>query len=160
MEDSFSIVIKALVCALPGAWLALGVLDNLRYPDINRSEVARVLRLEALDEWPEVRARVGHRRIENATVIRAAFVLIVLAELSASCLLLAGAIGLAGHGFGTWSLAPALTVAQGGALAFTCVWAGMLIGGQWFYYWYGEFGQQTHFLAALWGLGTLVILMI
>ena len=34
-----------------------------------------------------------------------------------------------------------------------------VVGGQWFYYWYGRFGQQTHFLMLLWGIGTALMLV-
>ncbi len=158
MDETFFVVAKALLCLLPGVWLALGVLDNLRYPDINREDVARVLRLEALKEWPEVMAHVAHRRVDNPTLVRIVFALIVTGELTATVLLLIGGVGLGGAAAGFWPMGDLLMLAQAGALVFTCVWGGMVIGGQWFYYWYGAFGQHTHLLSLIWGLGTLGLL--
>jgi len=159
MSGEGLVLVQALVAAFPAAWLTLGVWDNIRYPAINRDDVARVLALEALEEWPEVRAKVGHRAIRNEGLVRALFVLIVLAEVAASLLLWAGSVMLV---LAFWGMAEAETarcLAITGAYAFTGVWAGFLIGGQWFYYWYGAFGQGTHLLSTLWGLATLLILL-
>ncbi|MDE0045830.1 MAG: DUF2165 family protein [bacterium] len=158
MELHIFVLVQAVVVALPAAWLSLGALDNILHSAINRDDVARVLALEALREWPDVRARVGHRAITNERTVRLLFILVVIAECAASILLWIGAIslglafvGLADHG-------QARDLAMIGALGFTGIWASFLIGGQWFYYWYGEFGQSTHLKATLWGLATLIVL--
>ena len=158
MADTQFLVIQIVLTALPAAWMMLGVLDNIRYPDINRNDVSRVLRLDSLEEWPEVYARVSHRRITDPRAVRFIFGLIVFAECLAAVLLSAGAIALAAQLTGLWPGGVPLLLARAGALVFTCVWGGMLIGGQWFYYWYGDFGQQTHLLALIWGMCTLLAL--
>ena len=160
MADTQILVIQIVLTALPAAWTGLGVLDNIRHPDINRDDVARVLRLDCLEDWPEVRARVGHRRIDDPRAVRFIFALIVVAELLAAVLLGAGALALAAQLLGLWHGGIPLLLARAGALVFTCVWGGMLIGGQWFYYWYGSFGQQTHLLALIWGTCTLLALTV
>ena len=153
------ILVKALIALMPGACLALGALDNILHPAINRDDVARVLALEALNEYPEIKARLNHRAITDQRVVWRLFAGLVAAETVASLLLLAGSVGLALSLLGLVPVELALAVAIAGATAFTGVWASMLVGGQWFYYWYGGFGQGTHFLATLWGLGTLLVLL-
>ena len=158
MAHTQLLVIQIVLTALPAAWMLLGVLDNIRYPDINRNDVSRVLRLDSLEDWPEVHARVRHRRITDPRATRFIFGLIVVAECVASVLLCAGALALSAQLLGLWHDGVPLLLARSGALAFTCVWGGMLIGGQRFYYWYGDFGQQTHLLALIWGICTLLAL--
>ena len=151
---------KAFITALPGAWIALGACDNVRFPSINRDDVARVLALEALADVPEIKARVAQRAITSPRVVRTLFAAVVLAECLAALLLMAGSGLLLLSATGFVGQECALLVALTGAAAFTGVWTSFLIGGQWFYYWYGEFGQQTHLLATLWGLATLILLLI
>ncbi len=156
MDSGILVLVQAFVVALPAAWLTLGALDNIFHPSINRDDVARVLALEALEEWPEVRDRVGHRAVTGARTVRILFALAVFAECVASLLLWAGAAGLALAFFGAVDHGTARDVALAGAAAFTGVWASFLIGGQWFYYWYGSLGQSTHLKALIWGLATLI----
>ena len=103
-------------------------------------------------------ALVGHRRITDPAATIWCFRLIVAGELLATALmwlavaaLAADLIGIAGIGF-------ARPLAMVAMLAFTGVWAAFLIGGQWFYYWYGPHGQHTHLLATLWGIATIAAL--
>ena len=158
MELDVFLLVQSLVVAMPAAWLTLGALDNILHSAINRDDIARVLALEALREWPEVEARVGHRAITNERTVRCLFILVVIAECAASILLWIGAAGLALAFFGLADHNLARDLAMIGALVFTGVWASFLIGGQWFYYWYDSFGQSTHLKAMLWGLATLIIL--
>ncbi len=156
-ELALQVVDGVLVLVL-AAWLTLGVLDNIRHSAINRDDVARVLRMEALADWPEVMARVGHRRIDDPAVAVRLFGLIVIAELAASLLLWAAFVALTGVVFGLWPGEAPQALALVAVLGFTLIWTGFLIGGQWFYYWYGAFGQQSHYLAAIWGIATLAVL--
>jgi predicted small integral membrane protein len=160
VEDPILLLARALLTALPAAWLSLGVLDNILYPEINRDEVARVLRLESLAHHPEVLKKVARRRIDNPAVVRRIFRTIVLWELVTAALLWAGSIGLAGTLVGAWAGEWPRTTAALGILAFTLTWTAFLIAGQWFYYWFGNHGQQTHLLATLWGIATLAILLV
>ncbi|MEM9754720.1 MAG: DUF2165 family protein [Pseudomonadota bacterium] len=154
----FEILFDAFITALPGLWLAFGVHDNLRHPDNNREAVMRVLAMEGLGDYPEVGARVGHRRITDPRIVRRLFAVIVAGELLATMLMLLGAALLLGATLGLFAAAPAYLIAEAGLLAFAAVWGGMLIGGQYFYYWYGDHGQSTHLLALLWGLVSVALL--
>ena len=158
MEFEILVLVQSVVVMLPAAWLSLGALDNIFHYNNNREDVARVLALEALREWPEVRKRVGYRAIKNRWIVRCLFVLVVLAECVASLLLWisAGRLGMAFFGLADYHQARDLAMIA--ALAFTGIWASFLIGGQWFCYWYGEYGQPTHLKATLWGLATLIVL--
>ncbi len=157
METTLDIVVLALVAG-QAAWLGIGVFDNIRYPDINRDGVAEVLRMESLKNYPKVEALVGYRRIHDPRIVRFCFGLIVAAEVIATALLWAASLALAcdvlGLVEGAWVRALALIA----VLAFTSVWGGFLIGGQWFYYWFGEHGQPTHFFCLLWGIATMAAL--
>jgi len=116
--------------------------------------------LEALNEYPEIKAKPGHRAITDRRVARCLFALLVTAEVVSSLLLLAGSAGLFLILVGFVPVEFALWVAIAGATTFTGVWASLLIGGQRYYYWYALFGQGTHLLTTLWGLGTLLVLLI
>ncbi len=63
------------------------------------------------------------------------------------------ALGLVGLDF-------AATLAIGAQAGFVGIWSGFLIGGQWFYYWYGAYGQGTHFRLLLWGLAALLLVAV
>jgi len=158
MDEGISVLIQCVLISLPAAWLTLGAIDNIIHPEINRDDVARVLRLDSLADWPEVLANVSYRRVDNPKVVRRLFCLIVVCEVFTAIALWAGAAGFALQILGIWASDAILPLAQAGVLAFTVIWASFLIVGQWFYYWYGEFGQQTHFLAMIWGLSTLGVL--
>ena len=158
MEFNIFVLVQSVVVALPAAWLSVGALDNILHPQINRDDVAKVLALEALREWPDVRERVGYRAITNERTVRRFFNLLVIAECVVSILLWIGAISLGLAFFGLVDHDQARDLAMIGALGFTAIWASFLIGGQWFYYWYDSYGQSTHLKAMLWGLATLIIL--
>ncbi len=158
MEFEIFVLVQSVVVALPAAWLSLGAFDNILHSRINRDAVARVLALEALREWPDVRERIGHRAVTNERTVRRVFILVVIAECVASVVLWTGAIGLGIAFFGLADHDRARDLAMIGALGFTGIWASFLIGGQWFYYWYHTYGQSTHLKATLWGLATLIIL--
>ena len=50
-------------------------------------------------------------------------------------------------------------VAMVGALCFTAIWAGFLVVGNYFCYWYcHEAGQNTHFQMTLWGMANMIFL--
>lgn len=157
MDSGILVAVQAFAAALPAAWLSLGALDNMFHPSINRDEMARVLAMEFLEDWPEVKAEVGHRAVTDARVVRVLFALAVFAECAASLLLWAGAACLALAFLGEADRDMARDVALVGAAAFSGVWASFLIGGQWFCYWYGAGGQSTHLKALVWGLATVAV---
>ncbi len=87
------------------------------------------------------------------------FYLLVLWESVAALLLVVGTAWLAFALFGIADVEKARAVASLGALAFTMNWAGFLIGGNYFCYWYCHFpAQATHMMLALWG--TLVVILL
>jgi len=48
-----------------------------------------------------------------------------------------------------------------GVFCFTSIWAGFLVAGNWFCYWFGHEGaQNTHFQLLQWGVLTLILLSI
>ncbi|MEL6889123.1 MAG: DUF2165 family protein, partial [Pseudomonadota bacterium] len=60
---------------------------------------------------------------------------------------------------GTGTVAGGRSIAMIGAMAFTAVWAGFLIVGNHFCYWFCHEGaQNTHYQMTLWGVGTMVLL--
>ncbi len=158
--QGLAIEIAQMVLVLAqAAWLSLGALDNLRYPSINRDDVGRVLRLETLAEHePEIYKMVAWRRIENPQTVRRVFALIVACECMVALALWLGGLGLLLAMTGVVTQNGASTLAILAVLGFIMIWAAFLIGGQWFQYWHGTHGQMTHFLAAIWGIVTLIVL--
>lgn len=156
-----SLLALAIMAALPGLWMVTGVADNWRVPELNRATVERVMRLELMErDYPDDFARVAHRRVESRAVINTAFRLIVVIETLAAILLVGGAGLLALAALGVAEPALARSVALAGALVFTAVWGGFLIGGNYFCYYYCHYeGQFTHFLLAIWGSITVAVLM-
>lgn len=153
---------QALLVASLAGWIITGVVDNMLYPKINRDVVAMVMRLELLEqEWPKEFAQVAHRRVESDAVITWAFRALVAWEALASLLLTLGAIALLMGTVGTADLDWARGFASLGVIVFTLTWAGFLVGGNYFCYWYCHFAPQvTHFMLAIWGSVTLVYLNI
>jgi predicted small integral membrane protein len=157
-----SMLSLAALTLFPALWMATGALDNIRHPDLNRQVVSRVMRLELMEQqYPDDFARISHRRIKSDGLIRFLFGIIVLAELTAALLLLAGAIGLGLAAIGAADLATMRDIALAGAVVFTGVWAGFLAGGNYFCYYFCHFeGQFTHFCLAIWGAITCGILIL
>lgn len=153
---------EALMTGLIGLWMVTGAVDNWRFPDLNRAAVATVLRMERMAaQYPEEFAHVAHRRLTDDRVIRFLFRVVVLCETLAALLLCLGASLLAVAGLVGADPALAHTVALAGAMVFTAIWAGFLIGGNYFCYYYCHFeGQFTHFLLVIWGsiVTTLLVL--
>ncbi|MEC9431806.1 MAG: DUF2165 family protein [Pseudomonadota bacterium] len=165
----------ALLTAITGAWIGIGVAENIRFPKVNGDLVTMVMRMDRVrEERPEIYADVKGNRVDNAAVHAWAYRAIVAFELLATGLLLLGAVLLLGAAFGAMgggaetaasaSLAAAAAapgalpgegarmVAAAGALAFCAVWGGFLVGGQWFHYWAGwKDSQFTHFFLLVWG---------
>lgn len=156
-----SLWVAAALVAAQGGWLGLGALENIRGPKANGEMVADVMAMRELRaELPDMYAIFGANRVELAAAHRLAFIVIVIAELIAAILMLAGAVGLAGSALGLWQVAAPLVVSTLGVLGFTLVWAAFLVGGQWFHYWaVYQNAQHTHLMLAIWGGVTLAILL-
>ncbi|MEL7000635.1 MAG: DUF2165 family protein [Pseudomonadota bacterium] len=144
------------------AWLFTGVLDNILYPEMNETFTAQVLSMARLrEDYPDDYALIAHRRIENPRIQRLLFRFIVFAETLAVLVLAVGTVLLGLAVFGIVSPETARPVALMGALLFTSVWSGFLVAGNWFAYWYcHEWSQNTHYQMTLWGLGTMIFLVV
>ncbi|UWQ93461.1 DUF2165 domain-containing protein [Rhodobacteraceae bacterium M382] len=141
------------------AWLTTGVFENLIHASLNSTFTAEVLDMARMrEEYPEAYQDVAYRRISNPTVQKNLFRLIVLWEVFAAAVLWVGCVALVTALLGLTDPDTARGLAVLGALAFTSVWAGFLVGGNWFCYWFCHEGaQNTHYQMTLWGLGTLIL---
>lgn len=141
------------------AWLSTGVYENLFKPNLNSTFTAQVLDMERMrEEYPEAYADVAHRRISNPTVQKLLFRLIVVWEICATLVLwlAVGVMVLSVLGFVAPTQAKGIAIL--GALLFTSTWAGFLIVGNWFCYWFCHYeGQNTHFQMTLWGMATMIL---
>ena len=162
MLANLELLVQSIAVLLLGGWMLTGALDNLLNPRLNGEFVAMVLKLERLQElYPDLYEQFKYRRVERSSVQWLFFGAIVLTECSACLLLLLGS-GLMFHAWLTVS-DPALakSIALVGTLVFVSVWAGMIVFGNWFLYWMShEWAQNSHFQLLLWGLGTMILLLI
>ena len=161
MNLGAALLAQAALVLLLGLWMLLGWIENLRHPNANRDLVAEILSMRRVQQHhPAIHAEVGENRIESPAIHRLLFGLIVAAEIVISLALLAGALSLAMAAFGSFDPEAALSIAVLGVIAFTLLWGGLLIGGQWLHIWAGAEGlQQSFFLLTLWGVGTLAVLV-
>ncbi|MEX0305404.1 MAG: DUF2165 domain-containing protein [Leisingera sp.] len=161
MAFETAILLSQAVCVFfLAAWLTTGVFENLVHSRLNSTFTAEVLDMARMQEdYPEAYEDVAYRRITSPAVQNLLFRLIVVWELTASVMLWIGFGALAMALLGVIEIPAARTLAVLGALAFTSVWAGFLVGGNWFCYWFCHEGaQNTHYQMTLWGLGTLILL--
>jgi hypothetical protein len=88
------------------------------------------------------------------------FRVVVATELNSVGLLWAATATLAGQLVGVvdgdWPAALSMLA----VLVFCSIWLSFLVAGQGFYYWYGDRCQHTRFLAAIWGIATLLLLAV
>ncbi|WP_159089112.1 DUF2165 domain-containing protein [Tateyamaria sp. Alg231-49] len=152
---------QALATSLIAAWLTLGVRDNILHPSVNETYTAEVMEMTRLKaEYPDAYAPLAHRAISDRRLQQLAFRLVVGVELLAAVVLWIGTVALLMGIAGTGSAETGRSIAIVGAMLFTGVWAGFLIVGNHFCYWFCHEGaQNTHYQMTLWGLGTLIILM-
>lgn len=142
------------------AWLTTGVLENLFFPKLNSTFTAEVLDMARMrQEYPEAYSDVAHRRIANPSIQKWLFRLIVFWELLAVIALWVGFAMLLASLFDQAHLDTARALALLGALMFTATWAGFLIVGNWFCYWFCHEGaQNTHYQMTLWGTATMIFM--
>lgn len=152
---------QALATSLIGAWLTLGVRDNILHPSVNETYTAEVMEMTRMRaEYPDVFATVAHRAITHRGLQRCAFRLVVGAEFLATIVLWIGVVALLMGIAGIGDAKTGRSIALIGAAMFTAVWAGFLIVGNHFCYWFCHEGaQNTHYQMTLWGLGTMIVLM-
>ena len=143
-------------------WLSTGAWDNLRYPAVNETFTAEVMDMARLRaEFPDAYALVAHRRITDRKLQRMAFRLVLIWEVLATVALWGGAIALLVALSGGLSRDSARVLALLAVLMFTATWAMFLVVGNHFCYWFGHEGaQNTHFQMTLWGMATLIFLVV
>jgi predicted small integral membrane protein len=162
MLDTVLVLAQIAAVLGPAAWLTTGVWDNYFYPQNNEVFTAQVMSLQRMrDEYPTEHARVAHRAVHDRRLQVLAFRTVLLAEFLAAILLWTGAVLLVVSLAGAVAHDTARALALFGATAFTSVWAGFLVVGNYFCYWFchGE-GQNTHYQMTLWGLGTMIFLVV
>jgi predicted small integral membrane protein len=161
VNASAVLIAQAVLVLLLGLWLLLAWIENLRHPRANRDLIAEVLSMRRVKQhYPAIHAEVGENAIESTVAHRLLFGLIIAAEIAISVALLAGAVLLAMAGFGRYDREAAGSIALLATAAFTLLWGGLLVGGQWLHIWAGAEGlQQTFFFLTLWGVGTLAVLV-
>ena len=144
------------------SWLLTGVLENLFQPRINLEFTAEVLDMARMREaYPELYEQVAYRRIANPSVQKLLFWVIVCWETLSLIALGIGLVSLLGAMFMSTDPDVARQSALIGVFCFTSIWAGFLVAGNWFCYWFGHEGaQNTHFQLLQWGVLTLILLSI
>lgn len=160
MFETTILIAQTVSVTAIAAWLTTGVYDNIRYPENNELYTAQVMSMERmLEEYPNEYARVAHRAINDRRVQQLAFRMVVMAELAACVALIAGVVGLLMALAGTASVETARSIALIGSTLFTAVWAGFLVVGNYFCYWFcHEGGQNTHYQMTLWGMANIILL--
>ena len=161
----FEVMVLTAQCATVfflAAWLSTGFVENLLHPDLNETFTAQVLSMERMrEEYPEAYRLVAHRSVNNPKTQKFFFRLIVSWEGLAVATLWVGFIFLLFAIAGVGEPATAKAVAMLGVLLFTATWAGFLIAGNWFCYWFCHEGaQNTHYQMTLWGMATLIFLAV
>lgn len=162
MLEQIILLSQSLSVGLIAAWLSLGLRDNIMHPSLNETYTAEVMEMTRMKEaFPEEYAQVAYRAVTSRAIQKLAFRLIVLAELAAVLLLWAGAGALFLALTGLMSTETATALALAAAMLFTAIWAGFLVVGNYFLYWFcHEDAQNTHYQMTLWGLGTMIFLAV
>ncbi len=161
MLDTVLLGVACLNLAFTAAWLTVGALENLLHPFLNETYTAQVMDMERMrEEYPEAYEHVAYRRLTNPGLRKLLFRVIVAWELLSTAGLWAGTIALGGSVLGLVGTGTAIMLGLIGTALFCSVWAGFLIAGNYFCYWFGhEGGQNTHFQMLHWGLANTVILI-
>lgn len=159
--DTMILVAQTVSVFFLAAWLTSGVYENVFYSSLNSTFTAEVLEMKRMaEEYPEAYALVSYRRITNPGLQKWLFRLIVAWELAAVAGLWIGVLALTMAVFGLNEIENARAWGLFGTLMFTTTWAGFLIAGNWFCYWFShEGGQNTHFQMTLWGFATMILLV-
>ena len=161
MFDTVVLMAQLLMVTSVAAWLTLGVWDNILHPSNNEAITAEVMEMSRMrDAFPDAYARVAHRAVTSRGRQKAAFRLVVAVECAALVTLWAGVVCLALALVQIVPLDVAKSLALLGVTLFTAVWAGFLVIGNYFCYWFcHEWAQNTHFQMTFWGIGTMILLV-
>lgn len=156
------LIAQTAAVLFPALWLTIGVLDNLRHPRINEEVTAAVLSMSRMAvEYPEAYAQVSHRRIKSRALQQFVFRLAVVWEALATLALWLAFGWLVAALTGSADREGARAAAILAVLLFTSIWAMFLIIGNYFSYWLCHEGaQHTHYQMLLWGLATVLLLMV
>lgn len=162
MFETVVLLAQILSLSALAAWLTTGVWDNILHPENNETFTAQVMEMVRMrDEYPAEYARVAHRAVSNRFVQNGLFRLVVLYETVATGVLWAGIALLALAWAGAVDMDLARAIALLGALMFTSIWAGFLVIGNYFCYWFCHYeGQTTHYLMTLWGMANMIFLVV
>lgn len=160
--ESMLLIAQTTATFFLAAWLTTGVLENIFFPRLNSAFTAEVLDMKRLrEQYPEAYQTVAHRRVENHKVQTFLFRLIVFWESLSTLSLWVGFVALILANFGQTAVETSRVLAMFGVLLFTATWAGFLVAGNWFCYWFCHEGaQNTHYQMTLWGLATMILLAI
>ena len=161
MLDTIILAVCGLNLVFMAAWMTVGALENLFHPFLNETYTAEVMDMQRMrEEYPEAYTHVAYRRLTNPTLRKRLFAFIVGAELLAMTLLWIAVVSVLLALLGAANAATALSLGLAGTAAFSSIWAGFLVVGNWFCYWFGhEGGQNTHFQMLQWGLlGTILLI--
>ncbi|MDX1742695.1 MAG: DUF2165 family protein [Ruegeria sp.] len=158
MLDTVLLAVGCINLTFMAAWLTVGVLENLIHPFLNETYTAQVMDMERMrEEYPEAYVHVAYRRVSSPKIRKQLFSVIVAWELLAVAGLWLGAGGMAGATAGLLGVSVALSLGLLGAALFCATWAGFLIAGNYFCYWFGhEGGQNTHFQMLHWGMANCI----
>ncbi|MDU8943561.1 DUF2165 family protein [Rhodophyticola sp. MJ-SS7] len=161
MLDTAILALCGVNLVFMAAWMTVGALENLFHPYLNETYTAEVMDMARMrEDYPEAYAHVAYRRLTNARLRRWLFGAIVICELLEMALLWIGAVGVILAVFGNVHIPTALSLGLIATGAFTAIWAGFLVAGNYFCYWFGhEGGQNTHFQMLQWGILSAVLLI-
>ncbi|MEM6727925.1 MAG: DUF2165 family protein [Pseudomonadota bacterium] len=156
----FLLLDAALVAGL-AAWMVVCVRDNWIHPKLNEEAVSMVVRFDAMArDFPEEFQEVAYRRIDDPKMIRFLFNLIRWAETLAAGALSLAVLLLFLAAFGAASAGFAGAIALLSTAFFASIWAGFIIGGNYFAYWYShQWAQMNHFSLLFWSLLVFIALL-
>ncbi len=140
-------------------WLSIGVHDNLRHSEVNAQFVTEVVTLSRLsNDFPELYAIHARRAVTNPKSQRLLFQLIVGVECLVALGLWIATIMLVLALLNFTSESVAQSVALLASLAFTSIWSGFLVAGNYWCYWMCHEGaQNTHYQMTFWGIGVMIL---
>ncbi|MEM6940644.1 MAG: DUF2165 family protein [Pseudomonadota bacterium] len=159
--DAILLLVDAVMVAALAVWMVVAVADNWRHPKLNEEAVAMVVRFDLMaEQYPDDFSALAHRRIADPRIIGLLFRAMRLAETIAACLLTLAAGLLLGAALGVLDASIAQAVALLSVAFFVLIWAGFVIGGNYFAYWYcHQWAQSNHFMVMYWGFFVLVVLL-
>lgn len=161
MLETVLIIVAGVNLAFMAAWLTIGALENVFHPFLNETYTAQVMDMERMrEDYPEAYVHVAYRRLTNPVLMKWLFVFIVMCEVAAAVALWGAVAALAMALSGAVSVTTALVLGLCSTTLFSSVWAGFLVAGNYFCYWFGhEGGQNTHFQMLIWGLLNTALLV-